>query len=262
VAAFAVGLWAVEASGQGGQSTSGMFGSRTLGGGIGGGTGNMFGSPGNRVEQAQSGAGELGGNERFVRDNRQPGAFVGADTADTSNFFSVLAGSGLGGQGGLLSGGLGGNRSQGGLLSGGLGTNRANRFSQTSSRLGGRGRSTFTAALSIGFEYPKPAAAEVSTRLQERLARIAQIRRLTPLVVTFHGRTAVLRGAVATEHDREMVARLARMEPGVREVQNELTVGAPPTGPPAAPKPEEPDTGSSPKSEPAVPRGSAAEPSL
>ena len=83
----------------GGTTNSGTFGSRTLGQGVGAGSSNFQGSPGNRLEQAQSGAGEVSGGERFVRDSRQPGQFVGADSGDATNFFSQLGGGGFPGGG-------------------------------------------------------------------------------------------------------------------------------------------------------------------
>ena len=77
------------------QTTSGgTFGSRTLGGGIGGSTGSQFGSPGSRTTQGQENVGQLTGNERFVRDARAPGAFVGGDSGDAGNPFSQMQGGG------------------------------------------------------------------------------------------------------------------------------------------------------------------------
>ena len=43
---------------------------------------------------------------------------------------------------------------------------------------------------------------------------------------TMSGRSAILRGEVATEHDRVLAAELLRLEPGVGQVQNQLTVSS------------------------------------
>ena len=45
-----------------------------------------------------------------------------------------------------------------------------------------------------------------------------------PASVTMEGRTAVLRGKVATAEDRELAAALTLMEPDVKDVRNELVV--------------------------------------
>jgi osmotically-inducible protein OsmY len=45
-----------------------------------------------------------------------------------------------------------------------------------------------------------------------------------PIQVSFVDGTAVLRGVVATPHDRELAEQWMLLEPGVRAVRNELTV--------------------------------------
>jgi osmotically-inducible protein OsmY len=60
---------------------------------------------------------------------------------------------------------------------------------------------------------------ELSASLQNLVGRNG----LRPIEVTLQGRTAVLRGGVATPHNRDLAARLALLEPGVDQVQNELT---------------------------------------
>jgi len=69
--------------------------------------------------------------------------------------------------------------------------------------------------------------------LAERLRRILQHRLRSPVDVSIRNQTAVLRGVVATEHDRTLAGHLARFEPGVRQVNNELTVAASSTGRPS-----------------------------
>ena len=79
---------------------SGLFGSRTLGQGTTSRAGSGFGgdsgaansaAPGNAVETLQADAGQASGDERFIRENRDPAAFVGADSADASGFFGQQA---------------------------------------------------------------------------------------------------------------------------------------------------------------------------
>jgi len=69
--------------------------------------------------------------------------------------------------------------------------------------------------------------------LAERLRRVLTDRLRSPLEVSIQHETAILRGTVATEHDRILAGHLARFEPGVRNVKNELTVAAASSGPSA-----------------------------
>jgi hypothetical protein len=60
--------------------------------------------------------------------------------------------------------------------------------------------------------------------LVERLRKALGDRLSSPLDVTIDGQTAVLRGTVATDHDRRLAELVARFEPGVLQVKNELEV--------------------------------------
>jgi hypothetical protein len=72
------------------------------------------------------------------------------------------------------------------------------------------------------------------TILAERLSRTLKDRLRSPLEVSIQEETAILRGTVATEHDRRLAGHIARFEPSVRSVQNELKVeGAEQTQPQA-----------------------------
>lgn len=191
-----------------GQQTSGMFGSRTLGGSMSARQGSTFGTPGNRIEQAQSGAGEIQGNERFVRGNRQPGQFVGSDSGDMNNFFSALTGRGTGAGQGLR----GGNQNRGNSVNSSRGNSRQFGYRTT---------------LRVGFEYTPVPHHIVTATVEQRLAKIPQVRSLSPISVTMDGRTAVLTGSVVAERDRDLAAQMVLLEPGVSEIRNELTVGLP-----------------------------------
>jgi osmotically-inducible protein OsmY len=79
---------------------------------------------------------------------------------------------------------------------------------------------------------PDLAYREVSSRTTETVARLiektARVRKLTPIQVTEQGDTLVLRGRVATRADRDLAENLARLEPGVWNLRNELVVGGEP----------------------------------
>jgi hypothetical protein len=62
------------------------------------------------------------------------------------------------------------------------------------------------------------------SRLAERLRVVLRDRLRSPLSVSIEHETAILRGAVASQYDRTLAGHLARFEPGVRNVKNELTV--------------------------------------
>ncbi len=73
---------------------------------------------------------------------------------------------------------------------------------------------------------------ELPTSLPERSepALSARLRRALnesnpSIAVSMRGETAILRGVVADEHQRGLAERLIALEPGVLQVQNELTVG-------------------------------------
>jgi len=62
--------------------------------------------------------------------------------------------------------------------------------------------------------------------LVERLRRALGDRLRSPFVVMIADQTTILRGVVATDHDRILAGHVARFEPGVLNVKNELTVAA------------------------------------
>lgn len=189
-------------------TSSGLFGGRSLGQGVNPRSRNFLGTSSNQVEQAQTGAGEVTGGERFLRENRGPGAFVGADSGDASNFFSQLQGSGF--------------------IDSGLDQFARNRAQQFQGNQNQRtARTPLRPRLSLGFSYNGRSQTRVTGSIQTRLAKLRQLDTLEPVTVAMDSQTAVLRGRVANEHDRELVARIVLLEPGVRQVRNELAVGPP-----------------------------------
>jgi hypothetical protein len=240
LAAVAVLMLAALASAQqrgsafsGTTTSTGMFGSRSLGQGIGARGSNFTGSPGNMVEQAQAGAGQVEGGERYLRDSRQPGQFVGADSADTSAFYSQMQG----------------NQGNSGLEE--LLRGAAQREFQNQNQ-GSASRNALRPRLTLGFQREIPVT-RIITQMTTRFAKLPSLGVLEPVTVSLVGRTAVLRGRVATDHDRLMAAQIALLEPGVSAVQNDLQVGTPrpqpqahqrpiavPEGLPAPPAPQAP----------------------
>ena len=64
----------------------------------------------------------------------------------------------------------------------------------------------------------------VSSGLNQLLKRTMGSRSPSSIEASYQGRTVVLKGVVATARDRDLAAKLMRLEPGVDQVQNDLVV--------------------------------------
>ena len=193
------------------------FGSRSSGGSVT--SGRSSASFGSRSGLGSSGgfgtstAGQVQGNERFVRGSRQPGEFVGS------------AGNAAAGSGGFVGSQMagaspGGSQSIRGLSS--LGNRGGGNQSNRSSR---RSRDEVRASVRLGFSVVRPPAAiDVVPRLRLQMEKIIQPRANSPIRVEVEKGTATLRGAVASAHDRAIAERLVLLEGGIWKVKNELTV--------------------------------------
>jgi osmotically-inducible protein OsmY len=218
--------------------SSGMFGNRTVGSSLSAGQ-RTFGSnpPGSGATTSDlSGVGQIDSSDRFVRDNRQPGQFVGNSSQSLQDFVGAVQANQRmnqrAGQGNLA--GPSQNRSANANRSG---TAKA---AQTPIRT----------TLQVAFPYRKPAPDSLSSQLVRRLASSPQIHTRSPVEVQVVGGTATLRGTVASEHDRALAARMVRLEVGVWKVDNQLTVApvpgeSPAPAGPAAVQPESPESGPS-----------------
>jgi BON domain len=96
--------------------------------------------------------------------------------------------------------------------------------SRVSPTTGDAGAMVRPPVIAVGFEASSPADSPAAT-VAGLIRRNDRIRQLSPISVTLQNETAILRGRVATEHDRQLVELLTRFEPGVWQVKNELTVG-------------------------------------
>jgi hypothetical protein len=204
-----------SSSGRSGTTTgSGTFGSRSLGGGLNPSQSNFSGNRQQGAGKSASGVGnpgnigQLDGNERFTKQGRQGGAFVGSDSRDTSN---VL--------GGLMAG------AQMAAFQGG-GRNRGQDPNQNQNQQGGNTRTTRSvrAVRSVDFAYAAPRPTQLGKELSQRLTNTKALESRTGVNVTIEGRTAILKGVVQSQHARELAERLSLLEPGVSAVRNELTL--------------------------------------
>jgi osmotically-inducible protein OsmY len=156
-------------------------------------------------------------NQRFVRGNRQRTDFVGADRVDARQFVGLQQ-----------SGTAGAVRSAvAGLAAGDTST------AVNQPRRSAPAQRPYDPRLEVGFAFPQSSAETVESRITRQLAS-----RLPGIEVAVLERTAILRGVVASEEDRQLAELLAGFESGVSRVENQLRVvgsrGAPPPPPPPA----------------------------
>lgn len=206
----------------------GMSGASGTGGLAPGGFGSAFGNNTGRAGTQQQGAGlintNLGQNQGgFVGRNDTAGRFVGNNQAGQQQ----IVGQNRNGQMNRGNRNGGNNRGQ---------QNNNQNFMQQ--QMGGnpaQQQRQVRPQLRLGFEYHPPAAAKLDTTLSTRFEKLTE--RLNTrgkfgdVRVTAEGQVVTLRGQVASENDRRVAGIMARMEPGVSSVQNELTVQAPPKAP-------------------------------
>jgi hypothetical protein len=185
-------------------------------------------------------------------------AFVGADANDRGAFI---------GRGGNLDGtdnaanqsgstrnrsnrnGTNASRSNryGNSRNGQLGNNRLNQYGNNRNGQYGNGRNgqrgnnrngqpvaEFLPTVKLGFDCPM--SKDLSTRLTAQLQQTTRASVPKSVQLDCKEGVAVLRGTVATDHERNLMEQLIALEPGVRRVDNQLTV-APSAAPstPAAP---------------------------
>lgn len=207
-----------------GSSSISGFGSSRLGRTGTLGTGSSLGRTGLGIGTGL-GSLQLSGTERFMRGARQPGQFVGADTQDVSGILSAV---------GAGARGMSAQNFNARAISG-MGQSRLN---QPAAQPGGGGggrtaRAARSAAdqlavtLQLGFQAPQVSnPAVLSETLTAKIGQSKRIQALRPIqVLLAEDGTAVLKGVVATPHDRELAALWLLLEPGVRAVRNELEVG-------------------------------------
>jgi osmotically-inducible protein OsmY len=89
---------------------------------------------------------------------------------------------------------------------------------------------TIRPQLVVAFSTPAPTAETVAARLSTRMQKIPKTG-FKGVTVEVDGRKAILRGEVSSEDDSRMAVMMARLEPGIRTVKNELVVKEPAPAP-------------------------------
>jgi hypothetical protein len=231
-----------------GQTTSnGMFGSRTMGtstsaitpsfGGTSsmGGMGGMSGSGMGMNGMGMSGMGGMGtsgmgmsgmsGMETSMG-NTQSGQFIGANTGQTGFIGGGQLGQNQGGR--MTTQNYGMNSGQYGQFGNTRG-NQANRGNQQYGQGGygsqnNRNQVQMSIARHVDFEYDKSSSVKINSALSQLLQQAVGKRSQSKVEASYQGNKLILKGVVATAHDRDLAGLMAHMEPGVDQVQNDLVV--------------------------------------
>jgi hypothetical protein len=203
-------------------STSSMFGSSATTSGAQSRTTSGTGSATTGLGSSMTlGSGQAGQTAMpFGTQTGQNRTFIGASSANVSNIMSMLGGSSAQGQRGFSN------------LQNLFNQSRQNTFNaqalqQNGQRGAGQSQTQLVVPIRLGFQRPPISAPQFSAAFSQRLTKMPALSGMGPIEVNLAGRTAILRGTVASESDRQLAESLARLEPEVAEVQNELVVKGP-----------------------------------
>lgn len=78
--------------------------------------------------------------------------------------------------------------------------------------------------LQVSFEYSAPSSGKPPSTLLRQLESRPDFHAIGPIEVSLAGRTAIVRGTVASERDRFLAQQFLLFEPGISKVQNELRI--------------------------------------
>lgn len=219
-------------SGFGSNGFSGGFGGSSFSGGFSGGSFGGSSFSGNSFS-GNSGSSFLGSSTGIG--SRLPGANSSSSDPFASTRANPLAMGQAGGNSGSYYGNMQGNANQ---LGGMFGNNRfgnsygGNYGSNMGSNMSGmNGNTTATTrqpayVLRPGFTAPVAPTSDVTARVQKALAAAPSLPTGSKINLSMDGNTVVLRGEVASESEKRVAEAMARLEPGVYEVRNEIRVGS------------------------------------
>jgi osmotically-inducible protein OsmY len=162
--------------------------------------------------------GVLTGSERFWRENRRPGEFVGASSQETSQF-------------------IGAQSSATEIVAPAAEdlpakqTPDASQVNLPAAGMAARAQRPYEPRLVVGFEVPSQPAPQFNAAVLARLKALPGLHPANRIEVSVAAGTATLRGEVASERDRALVEQLLLFEPGISAVRNALTVKPPSQSP-------------------------------
>ncbi len=196
----------------GGNRMGGMGGMSSGFGGMSGGMGGMSGFGGGG--SGFGGMSGFGGNQSFgggmMGGNMGGQNFIGRDGGDMNAVMQQM--------------GRAGTQFFNNMNSNMSGRNNRNR--QQPEDTGENTPPTIRIRLEVGFPTTPPAPSRLATTVQSRLTRLAADHNMGRPQVAVEGDTVVLRGVAESESQRLVIEKMISMEPGVRAVRNEMTVGA------------------------------------
>jgi hypothetical protein len=82
-------------------------------------------------------------------------------------------------------------------------------------------------AVKVAFDAPRPPSDQMAREVGTRLAKILAEHQMSQPTVNIEGDTVVLSGTAKSENERDVISQLLAIEPGIRNVRNEMTVGQP-----------------------------------
>jgi hypothetical protein len=233
------GTSSIMSSSQGGaRSTStGSFGSSMSGTGGFGSTQGGMGSTSSVGTSALGSTANLGFNQQGMvgtagrSSTGTGGRFIGGNTTGGQLGQNQL---GLGGQNRLGQNQLGlgatGQAGRGNTTRGRNNPNQPNQQNMQGLNQAGRGRaggnttSTLRPQQRVAFEYTVPSAPETQAVLKGRFESVRTGPKISGVDVSYADGIVTLRGTVDSEDSRKLATLLARLEPGVRTVNDELVV--------------------------------------
>jgi hypothetical protein len=108
---------------------------------------------------------------------------------------------------------------------GGMGGMGMNQFGMNQQQ-NQRGRQQLRIPMRVGFTVAPAQMSVRSRQFATRVPKIPGLKNVRDLTIEMDGETAILRGKVDSEDQRLLVERMAKLEPGISAVQNELQVEA------------------------------------
>jgi hypothetical protein len=82
-------------------------------------------------------------------------------------------------------------------------------------------------AVKVAFDAPRPPSDQVARDISTRLTKILAANHMSQPTVKIEGDTVVVSGTAKSENERDVISQLLAIEPGIRNVRNEMTVGQP-----------------------------------
>jgi osmotically-inducible protein OsmY len=169
---------------------------------------------GTNGQAAGGAAGSATGTQWMIQRDQGPGSFVGADTTGQAGFVGAKDATATSGT------------SQP-VVSGRI----TSLVASVNNVLTSRSRTDlYDPHLVIGFEAKPQSPQAISSALAQQLSSSPSLHWLSPISVSMEGRTATIRGEVASDWDRAMAEQVLLFEPGIAAVQNRLTVKSPAPG--------------------------------